>query len=53
MKDYIIYIDEAFTGIKRGASVDEIHDTFAYTKLEYVKHEQVSQGIIGLYFRTV
>ena len=53
MKDYLIYIDEAFTGIKRGASVNEIHDSFAYTKLEYVKHEQVSPGVIGLYFRSV
>ena len=53
MKDYLIYIDDAYTGIKRGASVQEIHDTFAYTKLEYVKHEQVSPGCIRLYFRTV
>lgn len=53
MKDYLIYIDDVYTGIKRGASVDEIHQTFAYTKLDYVKHEQVSPGCIRLYFTQV
>ena len=45
MKDYLIYIDDVYTGIKRGPNVDAIIETFAYTKVEYVSHEDTSKGV--------
>ena len=53
MKDYLIYLDEAYQGIKRGPNVDAIIDTFAYTKVEYVSHEDTSKGVVTLYLKTV
>ncbi len=53
MKDYLIYLDEAYKGIKRGPNVDAIIETFAYTKVEYVSHEDTSKVVITLYLKTV
>ena len=51
MKDYLIYIDDVYTGIKRGPNVDTIIDTFAYTKVGDVSHEDTSKGVVTLYLR--
>jgi hypothetical protein len=53
MKDYLIYIDDVYTGIKRGPNVDSIIDTFLYSKVEYVSHEDTSKGVVTLYLKTV
>ena len=53
MKDYLIYLDEAYTGIKRGPNVDAIIDTFLFSKVEYVSHEDTSKGVVTLYLKTV
>ncbi len=53
MKDYLIYLDEAYAGIKRGPNVDAIIDTFLYSKVEYVSHEDTSKGVVTLYLKTV
>ena len=53
MKDYLIYLDNEYKGIKRGPNVDAIIDTYAYTKVEYVSHEDTSKGVVTLYLKTV
>ena len=52
MKDYLIYIDDVYTGIKRGASVEAIIDTFLYSNVKYVSHENTTKGVVSLYLHT-
>ena len=53
MKDYLIYLDEAYTGIKRGSSANDIQATFQYIDVEYVKEEKVSTGVVSLHLKTI